>query len=229
MTIQLETIFRAAFGKLKPRTPVPEMRVEFFPFAGMTHTARFRNDQLAIRVSDLLVDAPPQVVHSLALILLAKVYRRTVDSSYHETYRSFILSSIMQERAKKARTTRGRGPRPAIPKGRWQDLDVIFNRLNTRYFEGKLERPRLAWSAKRSKQILGRYDATYHTIFISPVFDSPKIPDFVLDFILYHELLHVKYPSRALNCRMLTHTPEFRADELRFENYKRATEWLRRI
>jgi hypothetical protein len=229
MTHHLEPIFQAAFSKLKPKTAVPRMHIEFFPFAGLTHTARLRDDLLYIRVSDLLADAPRQVVYSLALILLAKIYRRTVDNTHHATYRSFILTNPMQERARNARTTRGRGPRPAIPKGRWQDLNVNFDRLNARYFGGNLERPRLAWSAKRSRRILGRYDATYHTVFISAVFDSPKIPDFVLDFILYHELLHVKYPSRAMNCRMLTHTPEFRAEEVRFENYQSATEWLRRI
>ena len=70
MKAQLEPIFQAAFSKLKPRTSVPQMHIEFFPFAGLTHTARLRNDLLYIRVSDLLVDAPQPVFYSLALILL---------------------------------------------------------------------------------------------------------------------------------------------------------------
>jgi len=229
MTLSLEPIFHAAHLKLKPRTRVPQMHVRFFPFAGLTHTARYRDEQLWIRVSDLFVDAPEQVVHSLALILLGKIYRRKVDTTHHETYRSFILGNAMQERARHARSTRGRGPRPAVPKGRWQNLETNFERLNATYFGGKLERPRLTWSMKRSRRILGRYDATHHTVVISLLFDSPRVPDFVLDFVLYHELLHVKHPARAGNCRMVTHTPEFRAEEVRFERYKQATEWLRRI
>jgi hypothetical protein len=229
MKLQLLPIFRAAHLELKPRTPLPQIHTEFFPFAGLTHTARFRDEQLWIRVSDLFTDAPQHVVHSLALILLAKIYRRTVDDTHHNNYRSFILGNVMQERARHARTIRGRGPRPAVPQGRWQNLESNFERVNARYFDGKLEQPRLAWSTKRSRRILGRYDATHHTVFISLLFDSPRIPDFVLDYVLFHELLHVKHPSRARNCRMLTHTPEFRAEEVRFENYKRATEWLRQI
>ena len=115
------------------------MHIEFFPFAGLTHTARLRDDLLYIRVSDLLDGAPQPVVYAVALILLAKIYRRTVDYSHHETYRSFILTNPIQEKAKKARTARGRGPKPAIPKGRWQNLDVNFDRLNARYFGGKLD------------------------------------------------------------------------------------------
>jgi hypothetical protein len=175
------------------------------------------------------MDAPHHVIHSLALILLAKIYRRSVVGPHYHNYRSFILGSVMQERARHARTTRGRGPRPAVPQGRWQNLETNFERLNARYFGGKLERPRLTWSTSKSRRILGRYDATHHTIFISLLFDSPRVPEFVLDYVLYHEMLHVKHPSRAGNCRMLTHTPEFRAEEVRFESYKQATDWLRQI
>jgi hypothetical protein len=225
----LEPIFQKAHLLLKPRAPLPEMHVEFFPFAGLTHTARLRESRLLIRVSDLLADAPEEVLRSLALILLAKIYRRRIDESHHALYRAFILGSEMQQRARTARTARGRGPRPAVAKGRWQNLDRNFDRLNAEYFEGKLERPRLAWSATRSRRILGRYDATHHTVFISLFFDSPLVPDFVLDYILYHELLHIQHPSRATDCRFVNHTPEFRADERKFKSYKNATEWIRKI
>ena len=229
MTFEIESIFRSAHIELKPRMPVPRMHIEFFPFAGLTHTARFRDDRLLIRLSDLLADAPANVLHALALILLAKVYRRTVDGTHHGTYRSFILRSDMQERARAARTVRGRGPRPAVAKGKWRNLEENFDRLNAAYFEGRLVRPRLAWAATRSRRILGRYDATHQTVFISLLFDSPTVPDFVLDYVLYHELLHIKHPSRAGNCRLVAHTPEFRVAERRFQGFKRATEWLRRI
>ena len=226
---QVERIFQEAHLQLKPRTPVPEMHVEFFPFAGLTHTARLRGERLFIRVSDLLVDAPEAVLRSLSLILLGKVYRRTVPSEHNAVYRRFILGKDMQDRARHARTTRGRGPRPAVARGRWQNLDVNFDRVNTDYFQGSLDRPRLAWSATRSRRILGRYDATHHTVFISRFFDSPLIPDFVLDYLLYHELLHIRHPSRARDCRFVNHTPEFRAEERRFKNYKKATDWIRKM
>jgi hypothetical protein len=229
MILRLEPIFRAAHLQLKPRTPLPEIHVEFFPFAGLTHTARLRQDRLLIRVSDLLVDAPERVLQSLALILLAKIYRRTVGEEHHTLYRRFILESGMQERARSARTMRGRGPRPAVAKGRWQDLNTNFDRINLQYFDGELERPRLAWSTTRSRRILGRYDSTHHTVFVSLFFDSPRTPDFVLDYILYHELLHIRHPSRARDCRLVTHTPEFRAEERHFRDYKKATDWIRKI
>jgi hypothetical protein len=135
----------------------------------------------------------------------------------------------MQERARAARTSRGREPRPAVAKGKWRDLDESFNRLNAAYFDGELSRPRLAWSRTRSRRILGRYDSVHRTVFISLLFDSPLIPDFVLDYVLYHELLHIRHPSRARNCRLIAHTPEFRAAERQFRGYKKAAEWIREL
>ena len=128
--VQLDPIFRAAHLQLKPRTPVPPIQAEFFPFAGLTHTARYREDRLLIRVSDLFVDAPQPVIQALAVILLAKLYRRHVATDIHDTYRRFVVGNEIQERARLARTERGRAPRPASPHGRWQNLETRFERLN---------------------------------------------------------------------------------------------------
>ena len=105
---ELELIFATAHRQLRPRTPVPEIKIEFFPFAGLNHTARLHENRLNIRLSDIFTDAPSEVYWSLALVLLGKLYRKTVDSSYHRTYRTFILSEDVQERARIARMNRCR-------------------------------------------------------------------------------------------------------------------------
>ncbi len=104
----LELIFRTAHRQLRPRTPVPEIKVAFFPFAGLNHTARLHESRLIIRLSDIFTDAPSEVCYSLALILLAKLYRKKIDSAYHRRYRIFILSDEIQERARIARNSRCR-------------------------------------------------------------------------------------------------------------------------
>src|SRR5215510_12045521 len=93
----LENIFTAAHRELKPRTSVPQIKVEYFPFAGINHTAHLNEGKLRIRVGDLFVEAPDEVHRALALILLAKLYRKKLDTSIHRTYRAFILRSEMQE------------------------------------------------------------------------------------------------------------------------------------
>ena len=59
--------------------------------------------------------------------------------------------------------------------------------------------------------------------------DRPDVPRFAVEFILYHEMLHVKHRSRVHDSRLIVHTREFKADEKRFREYKEAKLWLKRI
>jgi hypothetical protein len=225
----LEPIFKAAHSELKPRTPPPTIAIEYFPFAGLNHTARFRENHLQVRVSDLFVDAPQTVIHALALILLAKLYRRKLDNTVHRTYRGFILSANIQERARAARFARGRIQTGNGPYGRHVNLEESFDRLNSTYFGSGLDKPRITWSVQGSRRTLGRYDSTRHSISISRIFDSPQVPGFVVDYVMFHEMLHVKHQSCIHDCRILVHTPEFRAEERSFPQFKEATLWLKKI
>jgi hypothetical protein len=226
---QLESIFIAAHAELKPRTPFPSVAIEYFPFAGLNHTARFRENHLRVRVSDLFIDAPQQVIYALALILLAKLYRKKLGNDVHRTYRGFILGADIQERARIARCSRGRIQSGKGPSGRYVDLDVCFDRLNREYFAGAMDKPRITWSVRRSRRTLGRYDATRHCIFISRIFDTTGVPGYVLDYVMYHEMLHVKHQSCIRDCRIFVHTPEFRTDEKKFSEYQNARQWLKTL
>lgn len=225
----LEEIFATAHRQLRPRTTVPEITIEFFPFAGLNHTARLSDNRLRIRVSDIFTDAPQAVYHSLALILLSKLYRKKIDSAHHRTYRTFILEDHIQARARAARTGRGRQTRVRGGQGRHIDLDVMFNILNERYFSGNIPKPRLSWSAKRTRYVLGRFDVTHNTIFISRIFDSLDVPVYVCEYVLYHEMLHVKHHSEVHDSRVVVHTPEFRAEEKHFLQYEEAKRWLKQF
>ena len=89
-----------------------------------------------------------------------------------------------------------------------------------------MERPRLTWSRTKSRRILGRYDSTHRTIFISLLFDSQHIPDVVLDYVLYHEMLHSVVPDETISRnRRRVHTEEFNRRERQFPDYRRARRW----
>ncbi|OLC34213.1 MAG: hypothetical protein AUG08_04975 [Acidobacteria bacterium 13_1_20CM_2_55_15] len=229
MTTDLQRIFASAHEQLRPRTPLPEITIAFFPFAGLNHTVRLHENRLIVRLSDIFTDAPPQVYSSLALILLSKLYRKRIDSSYYRIYRTFVLTEEIQERARIARINRCRRMRRGEARGRHVDLELLFERLNREYFDASLVKPRLSWSAMKSRHVLGRYDATHNTIFISRVFDVPAVPLYVTSYILFHEMLHVKHLSRVHDCRRIVHTREFRADEKRFRQYEEAKLWLEGI
>ena len=64
MSQRLLQIFQESYRELRPRTPVPDLTVEFYSFANINNTIRLRSGKLLVRVSDLLEGAPEPVLRS---------------------------------------------------------------------------------------------------------------------------------------------------------------------
>jgi predicted metal-dependent hydrolase len=105
----------------------------------------------------------------------------------------------------------------------------MFERLNRLYFDGQLEKPTLTWSQRRTRRILGHHDSVHDTIVISKTLDARDVPSWFVEYILFHEMLHIKHPARLIDGRRYYHTNAFRAEEQRFPRYREAQEWLERI
>jgi predicted metal-dependent hydrolase len=115
------------------------------------------------------------------------------------------------------------------PQGKHYDLEQIFEDLNLRYFNGLMARPTLGWSVKSSRTTLGHYDPSHHVIVLSTLLDSPQAAKLIVDFVMFHEMLHLKYPTQHRGVRRCVHTPEFKAAEREFEKYREAQTELRRF
>ena len=92
----------------------------------------------------------------------------------------------------------------------------------TRWRSGKL-----AGGSARDGRVLGHYDPIHHTITLSPVLDSPRVPEFVVRYIVYHEMLHAVFediPSRGFRKH---HPPEFRRAEAAYPDFARSKKFLR--
>jgi hypothetical protein len=206
----------------------PEVEARFYPYAGLRSTVRMRDGRIFLRISDLLRDAPDDAVGALARILIAKLLRRRVRAEWNDAYRAHVAQAEVMEAAEGLRRERG-SKRLAAPRGRAFDLEPIFDRLNAKYFAGMLERPRLGWTLKDSWRTHGHYDAAHRVIVLSRTLDDPATPPFVVEFVLYHEMLHAFMPSEVRDGRHRHHTPEFRAAESRFPYMREAVAWLEKL
>jgi len=204
------------------------LKIEFFAFANVNNTIRLRNGRLLVRLSDLLEGAPENILRAIAHILLAKMYRQPIDRSLAARYRRYIGSHEIVRKAHLVRQMRGRKLlRPA--QGRNYDLDAIFEELNSRFFHGLMARPRMSWSQTRTRRILGHYDPAHNAIIISRIFDHPAVPRFVLEYIVYHEMLHLKHPVKLRGSRRCVHSAEFQAEEKLFPRAAEAEALLKRL
>jgi len=224
----LQSIFADAVRAApRPGAP-PAIHARFYPYAGLSSTIRLRQGTIYVRVSDVLQQSPREVLFALASILVAKLYRRKVSEEHAYIYRQYTLRPEVLDASDSARRRRGY-KMVTSPRGRVYDLEEVFDDLNARYFNAALIRPRLSWSQGKTRRVLGHHDYVHGTIIVSRTLDSTTIPKFVLEYVLYHEMLHVKHPPRLAGGRTLYHGPEFRADEQRFDQVDEATRWLEEI
>jgi predicted metal-dependent hydrolase len=222
------TIFQDSFRDLRPEASPPPISIEFFPFANLNNTIRLRQGELLVRLSDLLEGAPVSVLRAIAHILLAKMYRRPVDRAEAARYRRYVHSHEIRSKAHLVRQVRGR-KRIASAKGRVYDLDAIFEDLNLRFFGGMQARPRMSWSRSRARNLLGHYDPAHNAIVVSRIFDHPAVPRYAVEYIIYHEMLHLRHPVKLNGSRRCVHTPEFHAEEKLFPQLEAARRFIRHL
>jgi hypothetical protein len=222
----LDAVFLRVFRRLGLKRAAPEFHVGYRPFASLRSSIHLRGNAAIVHVADVLAGAPSLVNEALAEILLAQLFRRRPSREARACYLAYVYSPAIRQRIDEARRRRGR-KRLLPPRGRNYDLEDIFDRLNRRFFAGRLARPRLGWSTQRSRSILGHYDSAHGVIIISRWFDSADVPRFLVEYLMFHEMLHIKYPVERDGHRRVVHSRAFREAERKFPHYERARRRLK--
>ena len=207
---------------------MPEFQVDFYAFANINSTIRMREGVMHVRVSDLLEGAPETIIRALAHILLAKIYRKPIQPLHATRYRRYVSSHDMTTKAHLVRQMRGR-KRIESASGQVYDLDEVFEQLNQQFFFGLLARPQMTWSRAHARNSLGHYDPAHNAIVVSRVFDQLRVPRYAVEYIVYHEMLHLKYPVKLRGSRRCVHGPEFQAEEKLFPHLEEAKAFLKRL
>ena len=221
-------IFEQAYRDLRPDADLPGLKVEFFPFTSIKNTIRMREGKLLVRLSDLLEGAPAPVLKAIAHILLAKMYRRAIDREAAARYRKYVSSHHVSRKAHLVRQMRGR-KRLDSAQGRTYDLEALFEDLNQRFFHGLMARPQMTWSRDHARNSLGHYDPAHNAIVVSRIFDHPRVPRFAVEYIVYHEMLHLKHPLKLRGSRRCVHSADFQAEEKLFPQLDEVKQFLRHL
>ena len=226
---ELTTIFENAYQEVTKKQPKKgKIKAEFYPYAGIKETIRKRNNKIITRVSDIFQDAPYGVIWAIAIVMISKIEKKNYSQEYNRIIRDHINSDKIRERHKTIRKTRGRN-RKQITQGEHYDLNESFKRVNQRYFENQLKKPNITWGKRKTYNKFGHYDETHNIVLISKTLDNKKIPEFFLDFIMYHELLHTKQKTIYKNGRRRIHTRRFKKQEKKYEKYEQSTALMKKI
>jgi hypothetical protein len=208
------SLFQRVFTRRGCEGRPPRFRVEFYPYSSLVLTIRRREEVVYVRFSDLLRRASGTVLEGAAALLLARVYRRKAPRALVEPYLEYARSDRTRTRMNRMR--RGRVRLAATnPRGEHFDLEKLFDHLNADYFGGNLQRPHI--------------DPGPNQILLNRRMDRPGVPQFAVEYVLFHELLHVKHPTRRSGCSLVSHSKEFREEEKRFTQFERARRVLDRL
>lgn len=169
---------------------------KFKPYNARVH---WRSNNLKFSLSHEWKQTDPEITIGLLQSLLAKINRHRASTFNIDLYNSFLK--------KLPDHTPGQESDPP--------LEQSFHRVNSKYFELPLDQPTLAWGAASTTK-LAHYDLHTNTIIVSTIFQNA--PQHLLDYIMYHEMLHKKHKFTA-GKRNQFHTQAFREDERKFENY----------
>ncbi len=207
---------------------MPPFHIRFRRFTSLNTTIRLREGEIHVSLSDLLEGAPENVLRAIAHILVAKMYKKPLDPAQTARYRRFTSSESVVRQTELVRQTRGR-KKMIGPQGEHYNLEEVFDTLNRRFFFGLLGRPELTWSSTLAKRSLGHYDPAHNTIVVSRVFDRKNTPRFAVEYLVYHEMLHLKHPVKVKGGRRCVHPRAFQMEEKLFPEIEQAKEYLKRL
>lgn len=183
---------------------------------------RRREGSLFLSIHRIFLKAPPNVMQALlqdikrARPKISQVVKEFIDSTRQERdYSELIDESRLQQ------------------KGVVHDLQAIYNRLNRRYFADELKLS-ITYFGEHKKRVrsrcsLGLYYDSLKLIKIHRLLDNETVPEYVIEFIVYHEMVHAVRPStRDETGRRSIHHASFKEMEKEFHEYESANLWIKK-
>ena len=126
-----------------------------------------------------------------------------------------------------ARVYRRKAPLPLVePYLAYARSGATRTRMNRMRFRRVRQ---VGWSLRAWRRQFGCYDPGPNQILLNRRLDDPRVPQCAVEYVLFHEMLHLKHPTRRSGCTLVFHSREFREEEKRFADFDRARRILDRL
>ena len=177
------------------------------PFNG---NIRLHHNTIQVNLNLQWKDIDDEIKIGLIQTLLVKILRQKVSSPNIDLYHHFIKNIPM-----------------FTPKNKTDPLlEPSFKRVNEQFFFNHMELPNLEWGQPSFRK-LASYNFHNDTVTVSTLFQNTR-PE-ILDYLMYHELLHKHHKFSHRNGRSSYHSSSFRADEARFPQQKQLEQEINQL
>jgi len=175
-----------------------------------------------VRLHRMFRQAPEAVWRALV------AYLRNAEATASRTLRAYIRHQHLLIVSPQQPLQR---PPLLQPRGRYFDLAAIYHDLNQNYFVNRVQ-AHITWSRRppqrqRTSIRFGSYEERERLIRIHRLLDQSFVPRYVVENVVFHEMLHQLIPRQYMNGRWYVHPPEFRRQERRFLYHQQAEQWQR--
>ena len=184
-------------------------------------SVKWEPHQTKVSIHKMFLDAPDSIKTALALYLTRqhKVISPSIKAYIEGNLAHVNHSHLVKEQKLDLQ-------------GKHFQLQKIYDTLNTCYFNNELQL-RITWfghpiARSRRRLSLGLYYNFLKLIKIHRLLDDPIIPEYVIEYVIYHEMLHAVCPpyidERGFN---RAHGSNFKRRESQFIHYGKAKAWLK--
>lgn len=202
-----------------------ELRVKIYPYRGLLGRVACGNSTCRVSLHPRVAGAGAEMFQAFLHCLFHRLTGRPPDLEMSRRMSAFNREVREAERLSPRRQT-GRAP---DPQGRQFDLLPIFQGLNRTYFDDQIEVAGVGWTLRPIERKLAYFRPDARTIWVNRALDHPGTPVFLLEYLLYHEMLHALIPPRPSGKRLLYHHRQFREMERAFPHYELAHRYLAEV
>lgn len=202
-----------------------EVKARFHPFKEFKAQWQRCGDKIDFLVTDYMEPASPELITDFAGCLLKRVGKRQKSEMYTERMKGWMLSDEFVAKNRPLYLRRSRNI-TCKPTGRVHDLHEGLERLKAAGLVQPTRDPFMTWTKRPNLQRLGYTSVLMNVVAISSAMDDDRVPEYVSDYVLYHEMVHI---SDGLRSSGSYHDSEFHRRERMFPQWREAEVWLKRL
>jgi hypothetical protein len=220
-----EDVLDSTFRTMGTAYGYDRVQADFAPYKEFKSTWQRLGKEVSFEISDYLGGARPEVLGDFAQALYDRIERRTPACVYSPRLKAYLESDDFVRRNQAAYIKRSRNLTKSAH-GRHFDLQETYGRLVDGGIVSPSKGVSLNWTRSDNRMRVGYCSVLMRVVAISSLLDNEKVPDFVHEYVLYHELLHLE---DGLSDGHRHHPPEFKVRERQHPKWRESEEWLRKL
>lgn len=214
----------AAFQQVGRRFGFTGVEASYYPFKEFKTTWQRIGPEATFKVTDYLQGAGQEVIQDFAGCLFTRIQRQRREV-YTPKVREFLRSEefVRMNQEKYLRRSRNL---TFSSFGNFYDLEVLLNSLRRKGLVENGEGTFLSWTDKPNRFRMGYCSVLMKVVAISSALDRQDVPDYVAEYVLYHEMLHLKLGTDSLRSY---HDSDFKREERQYPRWREAENWLKKV